>query len=173
MENGRAERINRTLNGSVRSMLSHAGLPEEFWAECLLYAADVRNCIRKVNERKSPEEELTGRKPSVAHFGVFRSLVWVRVQYKVRKKLDVEVKCGVLLGTVSYGKHRIWPEKDAKIVYSRTCRVVETEFPARKWSKSGAMRRKFHWNNDETDVPTVSFATPSGGESEITVSYSG
>jgi len=174
MENGRAERINRTLNGSVRSMLAQAGLPEEFWAECLLHATAVRNVIPKANKSKSPLEELTGQKPSVAHYRVFGSLAWVRVQDKVRKKLDGKAKRGVLLSTISYGKYRIWLEKEAKIVFSRTCRIVETEFPAQSWHKSNAMRRKFHWNDEPVyEAPTVSFTTPSGGAVEEPPAYYG
>ena len=42
-QNGVAERVNRTLMESVRSMLSHAGLPDSYWAEAVATAAYVRN----------------------------------------------------------------------------------------------------------------------------------
>ena len=37
--NGKAERVNRTINESVRSMLYYANLPESFWAEAVTTAA--------------------------------------------------------------------------------------------------------------------------------------
>ena len=163
-ENGRAERVNRTLNGTVRAMLSQAGLPEEFWAECLMTATQVRNCLPKADKKKSPEEELTSRVPSVAHFRVFGSLVWTRVADKKRRKLDPKAKRGVLLGSVSYGKYRVWLEKEAKVIVSRHCRVVETEFPALTWAKDKALKHRFTWTEEQEQVgvPTIEFDLPSG-----------
>ena len=44
-QNGVAERMNRTLIESARSMLAHAGLSNEYWAEAVSTAAYVRNRI--------------------------------------------------------------------------------------------------------------------------------
>ena len=41
--NGKAERINRTINESVRSMLYYANLPDSFWAEAATTAAHTWN----------------------------------------------------------------------------------------------------------------------------------
>ena len=38
-QNGVAERMNRTLMESARSMLSHAGLSNRYWAEAVATAA--------------------------------------------------------------------------------------------------------------------------------------
>ena len=42
-QNGVAERMNRTLVESARSMIAHAGVSNIFWAEAISTAADVRN----------------------------------------------------------------------------------------------------------------------------------
>ena len=42
-QNGVAERMNRTLMETARSMMAHAGLPERFWAEAVETAAHIRN----------------------------------------------------------------------------------------------------------------------------------
>ena len=42
-QNGVAERMNRTLMETARSMMAHAGLPERFWAEAVETAAYIRN----------------------------------------------------------------------------------------------------------------------------------
>ena len=42
-QNGVAERMNRTLMESARSMLAHAGLPDSYWAEAVTAAAYLRN----------------------------------------------------------------------------------------------------------------------------------
>jgi len=44
-QNGVAERMNRTLTESARSMLSYAGLPKGYWAEAIATAAYVRNRV--------------------------------------------------------------------------------------------------------------------------------
>lgn len=44
-ENGCVERINHTLNNSVRWMLSHSTKPKAFWTECLMNAVGTRNFI--------------------------------------------------------------------------------------------------------------------------------
>ena len=42
-QNGVAERMNRILMESARSMMAHAGLPEKYWAEAVECAAYIRN----------------------------------------------------------------------------------------------------------------------------------
>ncbi len=42
-QNGLAERLNRTLMESARTMMAHAGLPDCYWAEAIATAAYVRN----------------------------------------------------------------------------------------------------------------------------------
>jgi len=43
--NRKAERMNRTLNESVRAMLFHANMPDNFWAEAMATAAHVWNLL--------------------------------------------------------------------------------------------------------------------------------
>jgi transposase InsO family protein len=42
-QNGKAERIIRTLNDCIRSLLLHASMPETFWAEALSTATYLLN----------------------------------------------------------------------------------------------------------------------------------
>ena len=42
-QNGIAERMNRTLMESARSMMSHAHLPNRFWAEAVATASYLKN----------------------------------------------------------------------------------------------------------------------------------
>ena len=42
-QNGLAERMNRTLTERITVMLSHAKLPNQFWAEALMIAVYVLN----------------------------------------------------------------------------------------------------------------------------------
>ena len=55
--NGIAERVNRTLLESARSMLKHSHLPDRFWGEAVLAAIYIRNrCLTTVDQTKTPEE---------------------------------------------------------------------------------------------------------------------
>ena len=55
--NGIAERVNRTLLESARSMLKHSHLPDKFWGEAVLAAIYIRNrCLTTIDQTKTPEE---------------------------------------------------------------------------------------------------------------------
>lgn len=45
--------MKRTLKNAVRGMLLHSGMLDEFCAECLMMAFDVRNCVPKADRNKS------------------------------------------------------------------------------------------------------------------------
>ena len=71
-QNGAAERMNRTLVESLRSMLADAKLPRKFWAETLSTAVYLRNrSPTTAVEGKTPFEAWTGQKPNVKHLGAF------------------------------------------------------------------------------------------------------
>ena len=55
-QNGIAERMNRTLMESAHSMLSHAHLPNNFWAEAVSTAAFVRNRTAIMEREMTPYE---------------------------------------------------------------------------------------------------------------------
>ena len=58
-QNGIAECMNRTLMESARSMLSHAQLPNRFWAEAVATAAYLRNhsATAAIANGKTPYEK--------------------------------------------------------------------------------------------------------------------
>ena len=79
-QNGVAERMNRTLVETVRSMLSCANLPHKFWGEALSTAAYLRNrSPTKVVKGMTPYEAWTGEKPKVDHLRIFGCQAFVHV----------------------------------------------------------------------------------------------
>ena len=79
-QNGVAERMNRTLVETARSMLIHANLPHRFWAEALSTATYLRNrsstkavcgiLLMKPGQEKNRELmdfEFSGGKPSYTY----------------------------------------------------------------------------------------------------------
>ena len=98
-QNGKAERMNRTLVEAVRTMLSDAHLPKVFWAEALSTAVYLKNrsptaCLVGT----TPFEALTGRKPDVGHLKIFGCIAYSHIPRDERQKLDTKsIKC-VFLG---------------------------------------------------------------------------
>ena len=71
-QNGKAERMNRTLVESARSMLMQSGLPTMFWAEAISAASYLRNRIptASINDM-TPYEAWYDRKPDLSNARVF------------------------------------------------------------------------------------------------------
>ena len=88
-QNGVAERKNRHLAETCRSMLHAKNVPGKFWAECMRTAAYV---INRLPQAKlgfiSPFEKLWGSKPTVGHFRVFGCVCYVFVPSHLRSKFD-------------------------------------------------------------------------------------
>ena len=69
-QNRVAEQMNRKLQESARAMLSHANLPQGYWAEAIAAAAYLRNRVAiSPVEQKTPHEMWYGRKPNLSHLG--------------------------------------------------------------------------------------------------------
>ena len=79
-QNGVAERMNRTLVETVRSMLSDSKLPQKFWAEALSTAVYLRNrSPAKAVRGTTPFEAWTSQKPTVGHLRVFGSDAYAHI----------------------------------------------------------------------------------------------
>ena len=59
-------------------MLSHAGLPDSYWAEAVATAAYVKNRLPTVaiKEDKTPYERWYGRKSNISHLRVFGCMAY-------------------------------------------------------------------------------------------------
>ena len=98
-QNGVAERMNRTLVETMRSMLADSKLPPRIWAEALSTAIYLRNRspTKSVN-RMMPFEAWMGEKPNVAHLRTFGCAVYAHLPKDERKKLNMKTRKCVLLG---------------------------------------------------------------------------
>lgn len=98
-QNGKAERLNRTLLEKVRAMLADAGLSKQLWAEALLTANKIRNRSPVTDKNKTPWELFFGEKPDVSFLRPYGSKVFVLVPKEKRtSKLDVVSTSGKLVG---------------------------------------------------------------------------
>ena len=79
-QNGVAERMNRTLVETTRSMLADSKLPPKFWAEALSTAVYLRNrSPTKSVEGMTPFEAWMGEKPNVEHLRTFGCVAYSHV----------------------------------------------------------------------------------------------
>ena len=89
-QNGVAERMNRTLMESARTMIYHARLPNAYWAEALATAAYLKNrsTTSALKGHTTPYEQWYGRKPDLSHLRVFGCLTYAHIPDSERRKLD-------------------------------------------------------------------------------------
>jgi len=87
-QNGVAERLNRTLVEAARSMMSHSGLSNAYWAEAVATAAYLRNRSVTTATDKTPYERWYGRKPDLSNLRVFGCIAYAHVPDVMRHKLD-------------------------------------------------------------------------------------
>ena len=79
-QNGVAERMNRTLVETTRSMLVNSNLPHTFWGEALSTAAYLRNISpTKAITGVTPYEAWTGKRPLVNGLRVFGCQAFVHI----------------------------------------------------------------------------------------------
>lgn len=77
-QNGKAERIIRTLNDCVRSLLLHVGMPPSFWAEALstaTYLLNRRTC--QATSHLTPFQLLLGAPPNYDNHRVFGAFAFL------------------------------------------------------------------------------------------------
>ena len=120
-QNGIAERKNRTLCESARSMLFDAGLATKFWGEAVVTACYIQNRLPTRAVNKTPYEIWNGEKPDLKHIRVFGSKAYAQVPSERRTKWDSHSVEGVLVGYSETSKgYRILNPSTGKIIISRT-----------------------------------------------------
>ena len=97
-QNGKKERVNRTLMQRVRAAPIDAGAEEELWAEALGSFVHVLNRSPKAGLDVTPLEALTGRRPNVSGFRVWRIRAWALKPKKQQRKLEPRTDEGRFVG---------------------------------------------------------------------------
>jgi hypothetical protein len=78
-QNGKAERLNRTLINKAIPMLVASGLPQEAWAEAITTANHLRNISPTTNHNKTPYEAFFKCKPDVSYLRAFGATAYVHI----------------------------------------------------------------------------------------------
>lgn len=130
-QNGKAERMLRTLNNSTRTMLIHASVPYKYWPHALLMASYLHNILpSKPLNFISPTQALYLRIPTYFHLRVFGCLCYPNLTSTTCHKLQPRSTECVFLGFSS--NHRGYKCLDLssnKIILSRHVIFDETSFP--------------------------------------------
>lgn len=122
MQNGVAERLNRTVLDGARTILYKSGLSKSFWPEAILSFVHVWNRLCHNGQSKTPIELYTGSKPSVKHLQSFGSTVYVGTPKQLRGKLDPKARKGIMVGyALSTKGYRVWIPELEKVI--ETCNV--------------------------------------------------
>jgi transposase InsO family protein len=129
-QNGVAERMNRTLMESVRSMLFGAKLPEKYWGYAVVAAAYVRNrCWSQRLKHKSPYMVLYQKAPDLRNLKVFGCVCYAQVPEAKRNKLNARAMRCVFLGYSTQSKAYIVQEIDSeRVSVSRDVKFFENDF---------------------------------------------
>jgi transposase InsO family protein len=126
-QNGKAERLNRTLVERVRSMLHSSQVSKNLWAEAVVTANRIRNCSPTTGHTKTPWELFYNVKPDVSNMRIFGSIAYVHTPKELRKKLDPKGKPGIFLGYEPHAKaYRVLV--DGKVKISKDVVVDESKF---------------------------------------------
>lgn len=131
-QNGRAERLNRTLMEKTRAMLCDGNLPKRLWGEALMTANMVRNVSPTASKEKTPYEIFYSKKPDVSMLRAYGCEAFVHIPKEKRNKLDARSEKGTLVGYTPNGNGwRIWTDNDI-IWSSRDVMFNETKTKASK-----------------------------------------
>ena len=132
-QNGRAERLNRTLIEKTRALLLQHKLPKVFWASAMDTATKLRNWLPTAASDDSPHKLFYGVAPDYSRVRVYGCKVFVHVpKTKYRKKLDARAEEGIFLGYEQDCKAWrvfVWRDDGFKCVTSSNVKFVENERP--------------------------------------------
>ena len=129
-QNGVAEWMNRTIMEGARSMLYHAKLPLEFWAEGCSTA--VYLCNRSPTtalKDQTPFESLFGRRPDISQLKVFGCVSYLHVPDNQHRKLDAKAHKAIFVGYPPGVKgYKLYDMEKKKFIVSRDVRFFEDNF---------------------------------------------
>ena len=131
-QNGRAERIIRTLMEKAESMRLHACLPQSWWEFSVEHATHVynRTPLRRL-EWQTPYQLLNNERPSVAHLRVFGCGTYVFIPAETRaNKLAPKSELMTYLGNAPGAQGFMFMRSPNNVLFFATqCIFDESLFP--------------------------------------------
>ena len=97
LQNGVADRENRTIMEATRAMLHDQDLPMHLWTEVVRTTVYVQNrTLHRVLENKT--QVFSGKKLKVNHLKIFGCPVYIHISKEKRTKLDPSGKKSIFVG---------------------------------------------------------------------------
>lgn len=116
-QNGRAERLNRTVLNKARAMIFESGLKKEMWGEAIRVAAYILNRSPTDSLEVTPYQLWMNKIPDVSNCRVFGCEAYAK-ELGSLKKLDERSKRFVFVGYSPTG-YRLWDASSRKIIVRR------------------------------------------------------
>lgn len=130
-QNGKSERMLRTINNVVRSLLFQAQLSPTYWVEALHTTVHIINILPSSSiENNTPHFLLHGQKPTYSHLRVFGSLCFPNINNSHLSKLSPRSTPCLFLGyPIHHRGYRCLDLKTNRIIVSRHVIFDENTFP--------------------------------------------
>jgi hypothetical protein len=130
-QNGKAERIIRSINNVVHTLLFQASIPPTFWAAALGTATYLLNILpTKTLASGTPHFALLGKHPSYEHLRVFGCKCYPNLTPTTPHKLSPRSTLCVFLGYSPHHKGYLCLDcLSHRIIISRHVVFEETSFP--------------------------------------------
>lgn len=130
-QNGKAERMLRTINNVVRTMLLHASMPPSYWADALATATHVLNLLpTKTLNSLTPHFALHHSNPSYSHLRVFGCACYPNLTATAPHKLAPRSTRCVFLGySPDHKGYRCLDVSSNRVIISRHVVFDKSTFP--------------------------------------------
>ena len=123
-QNGVAERNNRVIIETIRTMLAQSGMPLELWGEAATTAAYLRNRVPRRGKKLTPYQLFVGRKPFVGHLVPFGTPVQSLINDRRLGKFEPKTEPGIIVGfTARANTYRVYLNQDGCKI-KQTCDVI-------------------------------------------------
>ncbi|GKA71922.1 ribonuclease H-like domain-containing protein [Tanacetum coccineum] len=151
-QNGKSERMVRTINNLIRTLLFQANLPPTFWVEALNMATHLLNILPSTTiTNEIPYTRLFGKQPDYSLLRTFGCLCYPHLY--PNHKLEPRATPSILLGHASNHRgYRCLDLHTNKIIISRHVTFDETVFPYGSTQPSSVPTYTFL--DDSPDIPT-------------------
>jgi transposase InsO family protein len=103
-QNGRAERMNRTIIEKARTLLLGVEADEDLWVEAVLTAVHLHNLMPVAGKSKTPYELFDGSSPDVSYLRKWGCLAYVKHPKHQTSKFGSQSEPGMFVGYCPHTK---------------------------------------------------------------------
>ncbi|SCV73216.1 BQ2448_7141 [Microbotryum intermedium] len=128
-QNGRAERVNRSIVEGVLALLADAHLPNTFWEEAVAYFVYCKNrCQHSALDKATPDFIWQGRRTDTLVLHPFGCTAWLMVAPKLHSKLDPKATRVLFVGYDLASKaFRFYDTNTKKFMLGRNATFLDTK----------------------------------------------